>query len=427
MRTHSLLLFLGFAIYASPTTAQLGAASARTLGMGGNVTAAVEEFGAIGVNPAGLAMPGSGFSLALVPMRANLGLSPVSWADAFEWQGVVVPTSVRSDWLAQIEASGAQRVDFGLDLTGFAMTLGSVGLQLSTVVSGAVSLPPDAAQLFLFGNAGRIGEPEDLNLAGFAIDGFALSTAAASFALPIGSRAAIGVTGKYILGHGVLFGEAPTGSFTSNPIGASAELPFVAPCDDEVTGQCVSDPFAGGTGFGIDVGFMADLGVLRIGAAAHDVLNTFAWDESVLSFRDGRVVVGADSTDVVFDERPISQAPASMRARLADMVIRPTVRAGVALDAFPGLTVTGDIQRRLGEGGMIFQPTSRMGVGAEFHGLGIVRLQGGAALITDGREFSGGLALVLGPLNLSGAASLRSGDAIGESTFAQVVLSLGGR
>jgi len=109
------------------------------------------------------------------------------------------------------------------------------------------------------------------------------------------------------------------------------------------------------------------------------------------------------------------------------MVIQPTVRAGVAFEGLPGVTLTGDIERRIGEGGLVFRPESRMGVGAEYHGLGFIRLQGGAALVTGGRMISGGATLVLGPLNLSGAAAMRSGDEIGETAAGQIVVSIGGR
>ncbi|MCS5661107.1 MAG: hypothetical protein NZ842_11975, partial [Dehalococcoidia bacterium] len=59
----ALVGFLGF-IKPQVLVAQLGDASATTLGLSGNNTATVRGFGAISVNPAGLAMSGSGFSLA---------------------------------------------------------------------------------------------------------------------------------------------------------------------------------------------------------------------------------------------------------------------------------------------------------------------------------------------------------------------------
>lgn len=109
------------------------------------------------------------------------------------------------------------------------------------------------------------------------------------------------------------------------------------------------------------------------------------------------------------------------------MVIRPTLRAGVSFEGLPGFTVTGDLERRIGEGGMLFHPESRMGVGAEFHGLGFIRVQGGASLIAGGQMVSGGVSLVLGPLNMSSAMALRSGDEVGEAATGQVVVSIGGR
>lgn len=427
MIKRTLLVTLALASSTYDASGQLSPASARTLAMGGTTTASVEEFGAIGVNPAGLAMPGSGFSLALAPSGATVGLSPISWKDFYDWQGAVVPAAVRQEWLARIQGTGAQRIDFGADVSLISLSIGNLGLQVSSSVVGGMSLPAGAAELLLFGNAGLTGSPEDISVSGLAVDAFAVSTAAASYAISIGDAAAIGITGKYLLGHGLLLGTAPAGGFVSDPIQASIELPVVGPCEDPGLGDCVSDPMSGGRGFGFDVGFMADLGAVRVGAAVHDALNTFAWDETTLSFRDGSLLVNADSSSATFDERPLSAAPGPLRSRIADMVIQPTVRAGVAFEGLPGVTLTGDIERRIGEGGLVFRPESRMGVGAEYHGLGFIRLQGGAALVTGGRMISGGATLVLGPLNLSGAAAMRSGDEIGETAAGQIVVSIGGR
>ena len=52
----------GLLLAAVPVAAQLTSASVSTLGLAGNDTAIVRGFGAISVNPAGLAMPGSEFS-----------------------------------------------------------------------------------------------------------------------------------------------------------------------------------------------------------------------------------------------------------------------------------------------------------------------------------------------------------------------------
>ncbi len=427
MLKRSLLLALALASTMSDLSGQLSYASARTLGMGGNTTAYVEEFGAIGVNPAGLAMPGSGFSVAIAPSRASVGLYPVSLSDLADWQGVFVPSSVRQGWLSRIESVDTQTIDIGADVSAFSMSIGKFGLQVSSTATGTVALPSGAAELLLFGNAGLTGAPSDISVSGLSVDAFALSTGAASYAFSVGDAAAIGVTGKYLLGHGLLFGTAPRGGFVSDPVEASLEIPLIAPCEDSLSGDCVSDLMSGGSGFGVDVGFMADLGAIRVGAAVQDVVNTFAWDERALSFRDGSLLVNADSSFVIFDERPLSDAPASLRSRIADMVIRPTLRAGVSFEGLPGFTVTGDVERRIGEGGMLFRPESRMGVGAEFHGLGFIRVQGGASLIAGGQMVSGGVSLVLGPLNMSSAVALRSGDEVGEAATGQVVVSIGGR
>src|SRR5690606_41426246 len=95
---------LALALGSTGAGAQLAHASASTLALSDNTTAHARAFGAISVNPAGLGMPGSGFSLALVPVQARVGLAPVTRADLVEYEGLVVPTAVVEDWPGAIDA-----------------------------------------------------------------------------------------------------------------------------------------------------------------------------------------------------------------------------------------------------------------------------------------------------------------------------------
>ena len=82
------LATLGFLSIPTAAQAQLGRA-ATTLGKGGNATATARGSGAISLNPAGLGMPGSGFTLTLLPVRARSGLDPIGLADLKDVTGAL--------------------------------------------------------------------------------------------------------------------------------------------------------------------------------------------------------------------------------------------------------------------------------------------------------------------------------------------------
>jgi hypothetical protein len=426
MRTSSIFGAVAVvALAANPVNAQLANASASTLALGGNNTATVRGFGAISVNPAGLAMPGSGFSLALVPIQARAGLGPVTLSDLADYEGVLVPTSTKDAWMTSIENAGGQSGSAGADVTGFALTFGNIGLQVSSIASSSLNIPAGAAEAILYGNAGRTGAAQDLVLDGAAAEGFAMSTAGLSVGFPFGPGV-FGVTGKYSVGHAVAIATAD-GLASTNPLQIGLDVSAVASCDDEIVGQCTQDFMDGGSGFSADVGFMMDLPALSIGASILNLFSTFAWNQEALAYRPGTVLVEQDTSAADFDEAPLATAPASLIALLDDFTLKPTLQMGAAMDLPIGLTVSADIHRRMGEGGIAFGPKSHVGVGAEFRGLGVLHLRAGGAVITGGTQYGGGASLVLGPVNLSGALAKRQGNDLEETILGQFTLSIGNR
>lgn len=406
--------------------AQLAEASASTLALSGAHTATVRGFGAISVNPAGLGMPGSGFSLALLPMQGRAGFGPVTLSDLYEYQGVVVPDAVKEEWLSAITAAGGQSAEAGGDISGLALTFGNFGLQVSTSGSASFNLPSGAAEAYLYGNAGRTGEATELDLTGLGVDAFASTTGALSYAFPVGP-AMLGVTGKYTVGHGLAVARASSGSVSTDPIRIDLESPAVAPCDDTVLGSCTESMGSNGSGLGADVGFMMDLPAVRIGASIVNLFNTFAWDVETLSYRPGTALVEQDTAEVDFDEAPYSGAPADLRAVVDDYTFKPTLRAGAAMDFPMDLTVSADIHHRVSDEGLDIGPRSHLGVGAEWRALRLIHLRAGLGLVSGGTQISGGTSLVLGPVNLSVAGALRSGDEIDQTSLAQFTLSFGDR
>jgi len=421
-RTVTAALALGL-LFASPIHGQLAHASASHLAMAGNNTALVRGFGAISVNPAGLGMPGSGFSLAIAPVQARVGLSPIKWGDVVDYEGQLVPTAVKEEWLARVAQAGGEAGAVGADATAIALTLGNVGFQFSATGSADVNLPTGIVEAALFGNAGRTGTASDLSLVGASVESYAMSTAAMSFALPVSPTLVVGLTGKYTHGHALAVGSSDAGSLVADPISGTMSFPMITTCADEV--GCTQDFVDGGSGFGLDLGAMADLGGITVGAAIQNIISSFAWDETKLGYRPGTFTFDTNGSETQFDELPFDQAPDDLKALIDDYTLKPAVRLGAAMELTDQLTVTGDIHGRLADEGIALQPNYGTGVGAELR-LGFLQLRAGATKISDGMQYGGGASLVLGTVNLSGAAGMVKGD-LSDTVLAQFGLSIGNR
>ena len=429
----ALVALAAWGLMPAPVAAQLANASASTLGLSGNNTATVRGFGAISVNPAGLAMPGSGFSLTfpLLSIQVRSGLDPITLSDLTDFDGILVPNATKQTWLDEITAQGGQTGTAGADISEFALTVGNIGLQASTIVSAAVNLPTGMMEALLFGNAGRTGSATNLNLAGASVDAFAMTTAGVSLGIPLSTATgdmALGATVKYTVGHALAIGRG-SGSVQADPIEVNANFPMVHSCKVITEGDGIAcddiDP-SGGTGIGLDLGFMMKQDRFSLGASVTNVLNTFEWDVAKLAYRPGSASFDVDSTTSNFDPEAYSGAPAALRTAVDELTFKPSIQIGAALDLSEDFTVSGDLHSRFSDEAIALSHKFHLGAGAEFRGLKILHLRGGAAVITDGIQYSGGASLVLGPLNLSTAFALQTGD-IGENLLAQVVISFGNR
>ena len=415
------LAAFGGLITSAPASAQLANASASTLGLAGNHTATARAFAAMSVNPAGLAMPGSGFSLSFIPVQTRIGIDPIKLSDLKDVEGTLISPATKEDWLSRVTAEGGQGGTLGVDISEIALTVGSFGLQVSTIVSGSINMAPDIVEAVLYGNAGRTGSPTDFSLSGSSLDGFAITTAGLSLAVPLSGgdgAMAIGATMKYSIGHGVVMARDEGGAFTSDPVRITVNFPMLHTDGDNYQ-------FNNGSGVGVDVGFMMQRDRVSFGASLQNIVNTFAWDEATLAYRAGTVTLeqGSDTTD--FAKQPYSAAPSELRTAMDEMTFDPTVAVGAAYDVSSDFTVSADVHKRFGDG-LAVSPKFHLGAGAEFRALGILHLRGGLAIITDGFQYGGGASLVLGPVNFSAAAAAQQG-ALDDTAIAQFTLSFGNR
>ena len=284
----------------------------------------------------------SDFSLALVPVRMAAAIAPVTPGDVKPFEGRLVPRDTKESWMERVLSADGQRGAAAIDVAEIAVTFWNVGLQLSTLVAADVRLPPSVVEAVLFGNAGRTGEPADVSLADAWVEGYAATTAGLSLALPIPvfeehlDQVAAGVTVKYTLGHAVAVGRS-AGSLSAESLQADLDsfLIHTRVADDVEIGDYVN----GGSGMGLDLGLMVSLDRLAVGASVQNLFNTFAWDQSLLTYR--RVTAAFEDNSLSFDhgEQPYGEAPAD--AQEADR--RAHLQAGRA--ARRGVPAAGRIDR----------------------------------------------------------------------------------
>jgi hypothetical protein len=394
----------------SPLSAQLPQAGARALALGYATTAGSTGYAAVAANPAGLAFPtSSSFSLMVPGVGFEGGLGPVGLDDLARWEGQVVPDQVKEEWLRRIERAGRQSGPATLGATPLAVSIGPVGFQLSTIAGGVLSLAPDAAELLLYGNAGRTGEPADFNLEGTRIDGYALSTAALAYGRRALDRLYLGITAKYSVGHALAVGRNVTGVVTGDPVSVELDIPLVTNRSGEGAGRL-------GSGFGIDLGALWEGDAFTLGATVQNVVQTFAWSLDRLSYYPGTMIFDQEVSRNDFEEQPAEAAPQSVRDVVDDFKPGPTFALGAAYAGFNRWTIQADVRKR-SSGGLPLGPEFQAAVGVEFQAFPFLPLRAHGAVVSDGVQFGGGAAVVAGPVHLSAAGAVRTGGVANTSLF----------
>ncbi len=276
---------------APPLAAQAPPTGPASAGAPVPAVARARGAGAVAVNPAGLALPG-GAAVILPSADVLVDLTPVTLQDLGRWSGRTVPASVRERWLEGIEAAGGEDGRGALALTWLAGRRGRLGASLVTTFATRARLNPAAAELLLFGNAGRTGEPRPLDAAGSRLDAWALTRAAVAAATARPLRlagvdgtlalgAALGVT----VGHGLLVArDAGTRVAGADP---TVEVSF-----PRLETGGVSRP--AGWGVGVDLGAAWEGAEWSLGAGVKDALGAFRWRRGELRYRAGRALFGEE-------------------------------------------------------------------------------------------------------------------------------------
>lgn len=411
---------------ATAAAAQLPNASAAAFGMGGNFTAIARGYEAIAWNPANLAMPGRPFfSIGLGIAGGSAGMDPVDVTALTAFGGKVIDATTRAVWVDKVRLAGSQRVRLDAGLTPIAFTLGPVGFQYGGSLYTNVDLSPDAWEAVLAGNAGlNGGQPKTLDLRGTNVRIGALSAGGLSFALPIpinltngflaNEKAAIGITGKYVMGHALVVAQDDGSSVGAGDI--LLRFPVIAP-DTSFNGTL-------GNGAAGDVSIAWSGGPWRVGVLAENVFSAFRWDTTVLAFLPGTGTFDTTGTGVTnFDQQPYSAAPQQLRDLVAAQRFKPAIAVGAAFQLLRSLTLTADIKKYTGgDEAIVFGPKSRFGVGAEWRVVPFIPLRAGVAMVTDGWQAGAGVGVhVLGyELGVS-TSVVRRGQATGSGLMIGLV------
>jgi len=421
-----LSLAIGAASFPGAASGQLPSASTAALATANNYTALARGFTAIALNPAGLAMPGNpGFSLSFpaFPVEARAGLNALTVSDINAVEGLALPDSTRDAWLTSVIAEEGLTARAGIAVTEFALSVGPVGFQISTVAQADAMIAPDAFELAMYGNAGRTGTTRDMTLEGTAVNGWAATTAALAFGFPLpdvqGGTFAAGATLKYTLGHVVVTGgEDGTSVIRTNPFMLDLSLPSIAPDSFTVNNFTVNN----GTGVGLDLGVAWEDSIWAFTASIQNVFHTFQWNLDAHAYRPGELIVDGKSVSDDFDAVPATTAPGVLQNSVLAQSFDPVLILGAAYRVSEKLAVTGDLRKDTGDA-LVHGAGSHIGMGVEFRGLSFMPLRGGFSRVSGGAvHFAAGLGLELGPVHFSGAY-LTEKNAAGEFRAASFALS----
>ncbi len=419
-------LLLAVLLSVQPSQAQLPGASPATLGTANNYMPLARGFAAVGLNPAGLGLPGNeGLTLALFPLMVSQSLDPLTFSDFVDYEGVLVPANVKEDWLQQIASAGGQTGAGTVELTEFSLSYNNFGVQLSTLVSGRANLTDAAAELLLFGNSGRTGEPGDFELQGSGLTGYAVTTLGVSAAFGIARRwvpgvqqgLSVGATIKQSWGHALAFAKDGGTMAQSDPLSLDVDFPVIHSRDN-------GSKWSTGTGLGIDVGVAWERGPWKASAVVENLLNNFEWDLAELAYRPGQALFDGATNTSDFDEQPATEAPPALRDEVTKLTFKPVIGLGGAYQAQDNLTLTAELRQRAGDG-LDTGPKSHIGVGVEYFPTPRVPLRAGIAAITDGIQVGAGLGVILGPVHLGLGGMYQTGD-VGNGIAGTFGLSFGG-
>jgi hypothetical protein len=415
---------------AAPAAAQLANTLPAAMGMADNYTAVARGYAAVAWNPAALGMLGGPRASASIGgLRVAGGMGPVTLRDLSTWQDRTVPLDVRERWLADIRREGAQSGGAGFDIVVATFQAGRFAAQVSTSGRSLTDITPGVAEIILVGNADDDGNLSELDLGGSLVDANVYSTGAISYGMPVlhlanAARLSVGMTVKYTIGHVLGVSQQSVGGATAEPARTAFSFPFAY---TPVVHSGNRYYIRSGSGFGVDLAAGYEMGPLSVAAVVQNAFNSFEWDHSRLRYRPLDLIFEDGEVETSVDWQPMSEAPAELRARVADATFDPSVSIGAAYQLLPQLLLSADA-RAGSTGGMMTRPPNHIGAGAAYSPVRWLPLHAGASWVSlgnghSGIQLAGGLGFQLGSFLVSGSAMRRHVGLGAENMFMVNLLS----
>ena len=278
------LVTLAMGLAPSHLFAQFGPVDPGQMGTAFTSGAFARGWEAVGVNPAALGLPHRPRGSVAIPTFAlRQTLRPVGFRDVTAFQGTPIPRAEREAWIRHIDSAGGQEGSGSAQVAGLSGSWGTVGFQHATTAWADARLNPAAAELLLFGNAGRTGEPGDFALEGSRLDLGAFSTFSVAAALPLvsdgeGSRGlALGVGLRFLVAHGLVMARDLGSLVGADPVAVELNFPLVTPAGRSMGWER-------GRGVGLDLGSAWSAGPWTGFLTVQDAVNTFGWDLAQMEF-----------------------------------------------------------------------------------------------------------------------------------------------
>ncbi|MFI5213713.1 MAG: DUF5723 family protein [Gemmatimonadales bacterium] len=414
---------LPLALLLAPTVlaAQLPNPSLRALALGGSYTVLARGYEATGWNPASLGATGNpGFTLGLPAAQLEFGSNSYGLSDFQKYAGTTLTPADKTYLLGKIDTSLDLRTSIGISPVG--LSIANFAVSIGTATDMTLGLGKDAVDLALNGNAGRANP---FTAAGSHGNGWAATTLAASFGLPIPiplGRLSVGATYKKIWGHALGQAAELSSAFSVNPTvnvnatGHAIYTNYTSGFDPKGVSDILGGEGSPGTGYGVDVGGILELpGHITIGATLVNALGSMTWQADRLTYERSAYVVtqapnGTVTNSLVRTTLVGAQidgdaiAKAFKDSLLAHDSFAKVARAGVTWH-LGGLLLAGEGALRLSSG-LDRVPKQSVSAGAEYVLLGVLPLRAGIGTdFTQELTFSAGTGLYLGPLHLDVAAS----------------------
>ena len=272
------------AIPAGRVQAQNITAPSRISSMGYSSVALVNGVDAIGINPALLTLPkGRVVSLAIVPFSMNAGSDFFSY-ETYKKYFTGVPSDVRqrdpyhltSNDKAQLlnmfaGQTGTVRVGMAYTLAAGTVStkIGSFGVGIQDRIATSAVVPRSLAEFFLYGNTpGRLFDFSQTSLSSSWTRDYSVSFAHRfQFTRRQAPALSVGVSVKYVQGFGYFNLDQFNSSFRTDPesfrVTGRAQMHALYAGTDWMAQSDIYKfqlfPTPAGTGFGLDLGMMAEL------------------------------------------------------------------------------------------------------------------------------------------------------------------------